>query len=120
MRLTKQKKLLQETILRSTSFFDTYELHKKVLQHDSRIGIATVYRFLKYLEDKGEIHSYLCNNHRIYSSTKDNHIHFTCEKCGVIKHLSAKNLDFLQEVVHDQVCHFQIDISGICNLCKRK
>ena len=119
MRITKQKRLLQETVSRLTSFFDAYNLHGKVFQSDKRIGIATVYRFLKDLESKGEIHSYLCNNHKIYSSTKDNHIHFTCEKCGTVKHITTKKVDFLQEVINDQICHFQIDVTGICKNCSK-
>ena len=117
MRLTNQKMILLERINTFNSFFSAEAIYQTV--KEKNVGLATVYRFLKSLEEKGEVHSYLCNNRKIYSRKKDNHIHFTCEKCNLIKHLTAKNVDFLQEITDGQVCHFQIDVAGICKNCSK-
>ncbi len=101
-----------------TTFFDAYEFHSRISGKDLHLGIATVYRFLNDIEKKGEIHSYLCENRKIYSLNKNNHIHFTCEECGGKKHLPLKNVHFLKEIVTGEICHFQIDIKGICRECK--
>ncbi len=120
MRTTKQKNILLQAIQSSKSFFDAAALHKQVLTIDHRIGIATTYRFLKQLEEKGEVHSYLCANRKIYSVSKQNHVHFTCESCGKMTHLTLKNVDFLKQEITDEICHFQIDLVGVCKECAKK
>lgn len=96
-------------------FFTAEDLFDKVKQHDKKIGIATIYRFLKDLRGKGGLHSYLCDRKTVYSRGKNNHCHFICQKCGKIKHLDVKSIDFLK--IKEQVCHFQIDVHGICKEC---
>lgn len=115
VRLTNQKRILQASIDSLSSIFSAEEIYLKV--EDKGIGQATVYRFLKNLEEKGKIHSYLCNNKKIYSTKTAMHIHFTCEKCNTVKHLTTKNVDFLREIVVDKICHFQINVTGICKNC---
>lgn len=119
-RLTKQKRLLQDTLTQFTSFFDAYELHNIVVKKNPNIGLATIYRFLNALEFAGELHSFLCDNKKIYSLSKTNHAHFKCEKCGIIKHIKIKNLDFLSEFKQEQICHFQIELHGVCEKCREK
>lgn len=116
-RMTRQKKLLFETAQTFSSFFDAYELHAKTMKLDKRIGLATIYRFLTTMENDGEIHSFMCGNKKIYSNNKKSHAHFRCEKCGKVKHIDIKNVDFLNES-RDEVCHFQIELSGLCAACK--
>ena len=115
-RNTKQRELLREEVKRFNSFFTAEELLSKV--KDSKLGIATVYRFLNDLENVKEIHSYVCNRKTIYSIDEKSHCHFVCEKCGKVSHIEIKNLDFIKNKINGSICHFQIDIGGICNKCK--
>lgn len=115
MRMTKQKRILHEAVQSFGSFFDAIELHRKVDQQG--IGIATVYRFLKEAEKKGELHEFLCESRKIYSKGKQNHVHFHCEECGSIKHISLPNADFIKKAP-GEVCHFQLDLHGVCKDCK--
>ena len=116
-RLTKQKKLLMEQINKADHFFTAEELYFEIKK---KVGIAAIYRFLNNLEKSKEIHSYSCNNKKIYSLDKLNHAHFICDNCGSIKHLNLNKADFLQELVKGKVCHFQLDITGICENCLKK
>lgn len=117
MRLTAQKRMLYTEVEKFSSFFDAYELHAKIDKRKN-IGLATVYRFLNTLEKHGEIHSFMCNNKKIYSHNKTNHVHFTCEKCKKIKHVTLKNVDFLKEISDHKICHFQIELVGFCDQCR--
>jgi Fe2+ or Zn2+ uptake regulation protein len=119
-RATQQKQVIMEEIAAFSSFFNAEELYHKVSKKNSKIGIATVYRFLNDLTNNGEVHSYLCNRRTIYSNSKKNHCHFTCEKCGEKKHINLQKLDFLHQQVEGELCHFQIDITGICKRCLHK
>lgn len=117
MRQTRQKQLIEQEIDSFGSFFNAKELYNRVSKKNSFIGIATIYRFLNNLVKKGEIHSFLCDRKTIYSNSKKNHCHFTCEKCGDVKHMDIKKLDFLKKQVDGDICHFQIDVSGKCEKC---
>lgn len=116
-RETKQKQLIMEEMTKFNSFFNAEELYHKASKNNSKVGIATVYRFLNDLTKNGEIHSFQCNRKTLYSNSKKNHCHFTCEKCGERKHIDIRKLDFLNQQVDGEVCHFQIDVTGICKKC---
>ena len=119
-RNTLQKNIIKEEIMKFNSFFDAEQLYQKVLSRRKNIGIASIYRFLKKLVDEGKIHSYLCNRKTVYSFNIKNHCHFICENCGYVKHISIKKLDFLKNEIKKDICHFQIDITGICEKCRNK
>src|SRR3989344_1927397 len=114
-RQTRQKKILEGEMGSFESFFDADELHATASRRDRGIGIATIYRFLKHKVEWGELHSYLCDKRKIYSTNKNNHSHFTCKSCGERQHIKAAKLDFLAEDWN--VCHVQIDVTGICKEC---
>src|SRR3989338_2060758 len=105
-RLTKQKKLIEQEIARYSSFFNAEDLYHKVSQKNSTIGIPTIYRFLQDLTKNRQIHSYSCNRKTLYSNSKKNHCHFTCEKCSEKKHITIQKLDFVKEQIEGELCHF--------------
>lgn len=119
-RVTTQKSLLELEVMELTSFFTAEELYQKVCKTFPQLGIATIYRYLKSAVEKGEVHSYQCERRTIYSTNSKNHCHFLCEKCGEKKHITLKNIGALQEGIKGKMCHFQIDVTGICEGCLRK
>tara|TARA_Y100000310_G_scaffold316125_1_gene367509 strand:+ start:345 stop:716 length:372 start_codon:yes stop_codon:yes gene_type:complete len=119
-RKTSQKKIIGEEVKRMHSFFDAEKLYKKVVEKNKKIGIATVYRFLKNLIEEGKIHAYSCNRKTIYSFNIRSHCHFNCENCGNVEHINLKKVDFIQNVVKGDICHFQIDVTGVCFTCVQK
>ena len=116
MRKTKQKMILEKLVGEFKSFFTAEELALKVMDH--KIGIATVYRYLNSRANTGKLHSYLCDRKTIYSVDKNSHSHFNCIQCGVRKHMAIKKLDFLK--MKEKICHFQIDVTGICEKCLKE
>ena len=118
MRKTKQKQLIEDEIKKLDSFFTAEELFQNVKKQDYKMGIATIYRFLRDLKKKEKLHSYLCNRKTVYSKDENNHCHFICQKCGQIKHFDVKSLDFLK--IKENICHFQIDVHGTCKKCLKK
>lgn len=119
-RQTKQKHMLQIEIDKRKSFFTAEDLYEKAKKKDNEIGIATVYRFLRELRKDSQIHSYLCSRKTIYSINEKNHCHFLCQQCGNIAHISMQSLDFLKKNFKGEICHFQVNIEGICESCKSK
>lgn len=118
-RKTSQKEILKKEIVRLGNFFHAEQLFEKARIQDKNIGIATVYRFLKKLVEEGNIHSYSCNRKTIYSTNKKSHSHFTCEQCKKVEHIDVKKIDFLQKEIKGKICHFQINVTGLCEKCNR-
>lgn len=118
-RLTKQKKILETKLNEMNKIFTADDLLFESKKEDSKIGIATVYRFLKDTVKNKHLHSYVCDRKKVYSSKTDNHCHFECEKCGKIEHFSINDLDSFKDKINGDICHFQINVSGVCNKCKK-
>lgn len=116
--MTGQKKIIADEMDKVKFFFTAYILHERVKRKNKRVGLATIYRFLKHAEKNGELHSFFCDGKKVYSTNQKSHAHFTCEKCGFVQHILIDTVDFIKKIVQDEVCHFQIELSGICSKCK--
>lgn len=118
-RKTKQKRLLEKNLANINVLFTGEDLFKKVRENDPRLGIATVYRFLKENREKGDLHAYMCKRKIVYSKKKTSHCHFFCEKCGKLEHITIEKIDFIKERVKGKICHFQLDVTGLCEKCAK-
>jgi Fur family ferric uptake transcriptional regulator len=116
-RETRQKEIINSQLNKINHFFTAEELHEKVTKIEPKIGIATIYRFIKELKKKNEIYSYLCNRRNIFSKNKESHCHFICEKTGKTIHFEINNLDFLKNKIPGSIKSFQIEIRGVCHEC---
>jgi len=119
-RNTKQKDLLQNELQKMTGFFSAEDFYHIILKKMSGIGIATVYRFLNESVKNSLLHSYSCGNRTVYSNSKNNHCHYICQKCGKKQHVDIKNIDSLKKSIKGSICHFQIDVYGMCEDCSKK
>ena len=111
VRNTKQKNLLDSVIKTQKGFFSTEELHAQV----PSVGIATVYRRLNTLVQKGKLHAYMCGSSRVFSVEQTTHAHFTCENCERTTHFVPK---LHVEDLPGKVCHVQLDVTGVCLSCQ--
>src|SRR3989338_6501203 len=98
-RNTKQKETIVKEINNTHIFFTAQELFLKAKKIDKKIGIATIYRILKNLSNKGILHSYVCQRRSIYSREKHSHCHFECEQCGKLTHIEVRDLNFLKNTI---------------------
>lgn len=117
-RETKQKKEIENIISKTNKLFTSEEIYSRI--KNKGIGIATVYRFLKEMEKNREIHSFICNRKKLYSKKGISHSHFICEVCGVKRHIEIDKVDFLKKFLQEDLCHVQIELSGICSNCKKQ
>ena len=117
-RNTKQKKIIEEYVRRTKTFFSAEELYERIKSKHPEIGIATVYRYLKEKEKTKEIFSYICDRRKIYSIQEKSHCHFICEETGKTIHFELDNIDFIKNKVPGKISSIQIEIKGICDKCK--
>ncbi len=119
-RETRQKKAIELLIAKINTFFTAEDIYKKLKKDNLKIGIATVYRFLNELRKERIIHAFTCYRKKLYSKKGMSHSHFVCEICGEIKHIELDRIDFLKKFINEDLCHVQIELSGICSNCKNK
>ncbi|MFA5797119.1 MAG: transcriptional repressor [Candidatus Woesearchaeota archaeon] len=119
-RITRQKEHLIKRLAEIKGLFTAEEFFEECSAETFRIGIATIYRFLNEQEKINSIHSYRCDRKKVYSKTSTNHCHFICEHCGKREHISIKNIEAIRASTTGTICHFQIDVYGICKRCTLK
>jgi len=118
--MTKQKRLISEELTKFESFFSADDLYEKVIARRPGVGKATIYRYLAELREEHHLHSYLCDRRLVYSKNLNSHGHFTCQRCGRIIHFEVDSIDFLVNKFRGTLCHFLIDVSGVCDECSEK
>jgi Fur family ferric uptake transcriptional regulator len=119
-RKTKQKQILLEQICKMDGFFEPIQLLQKVKKIYPKMGIATVYRFLKECEKNEAVQKYRHSRKKIYSAQEKSDAHFTCTICGKMRHIDASSIDFgsvLCDKKNIKISHFQLDVYGTCEKC---
>jgi Fe2+ or Zn2+ uptake regulation protein len=111
-RVTRQKRILDDSIKQLTKNFNAEELLLLVQKDDKKIGIATIYRYLKDLRKTNSIYSYTCEGKTIYSNSKKTHCHFIDEISGEVIHFDIDNLDFLNGKVKGDINSISIEVKG--------
>lgn len=117
-RNTRQKELLEKEINKIKGFFTAEELYSRI--ENSGIGIATIYRFLKEKTKNRQLHSYVCDGRNIYSNSSSSHSHYTCQICGKRSHIEIKDIGKIRKSIKGSICHFQIDVTGVCENCMKR
>lgn len=117
-RNTRQKEMLEKKTSSIKGFFTAEELYSRM--KDEGIGIATIYRFLKEKAKNRQLHSYICDGRNIYSNSSSSHSHYTCQMCGERTHAEIKDMGSIKKNIKGSICHFQIDVTGICEGCMNR
>lgn len=114
-----------EVINRSDKHWDADEVAFALKEKGIPVGIATVYRGLAALADKGLIQSVqLADKKRYERANKAHHDHLVCTECGEIEEFCKPEIEKLQNLVATEhqfdIQGHQLLIFGVCLLCKGK
>lgn len=94
-----------------------------------KVGKATLYRFLKLMEESGEIKKYrfseksaACYQYLGKNAVCNTHYHLMCENCSKVIHIESRQLDNFIDGIEKNV-RFRIDIKktvfyGLCAQCR--
>jgi Fur family ferric uptake transcriptional regulator len=98
MRLTGQRKLIAQILSEAHDHPDVAELHRRVLEHDSRVSLATVYRTVKRLELAGilERHAFRDGRARYEKASKKHHDHLIDLNSGQVVEFRSPEIERLQ------------------------
>ena len=124
LRWTSQRKLVLDVFLQQSGHVHIGEIYDRVREKDTTIGIATVYRTMKLLEESGlaEVHSF--NNKTTYERLFKvrHHDHLICKTCN-------KTVEFEHPLIEKyqlEICQqhnftlksHRMDLYGICKDCR--
>src|SRR3970040_179394 len=127
-RITPQRQIVLEVVETSAEHLDAEAIYQRAREKDPNISLATVYRTLTVLKDRGLIEQrYLARNHarEHYEPVgAPEHYHFTCLGCRkVIEFQSPRVPQMTTELHRDlgvEVAHACICLEGYCQTCAAK
>ncbi|MBB3611817.1 Fur family transcriptional regulator [Rhizobium sp. BK602] len=101
LRLTKPRKIIMEVLLNSSDHPDAVELHRRVSRIDPGIAIATVYRTLSMLQEKGalERHTFSDGRARYETAAHEHHDHLINVDTGEVIEFRSDEIERLQEEI---------------------
>ena len=92
------------------------ELIKYINSNYVNISLATIYRNLTILLEDGLVKKVNLDNALVYETTKENHYHFVCTKCKMIKDVFIDDFSYTLNT-NDKVENINIELYGICENC---
>ena len=101
LRLTGPRKVIMQVLLRSNDHPDAVELHRRVGKIDPGIAIATVYRTLNMLQEKGvlERHTFADGRARYETTDHEHHDHLIDVDTGDVIEFRSDAIEQLQEEI---------------------
>lgn len=97
-------------------------LYSHLKPSNPNLSLATVYRNLNNLAQKGEIKKIEGLSGQVhYDHNTSEHYHMICDKCGKVEDLFFEP-ERLKEVLNQQnnfeILSYDIIVKGLCNICK--
>lgn len=128
LRMTPQRRLIFDQFLALDRHVTAEELFHLVRRSDPSIGLATVFRVMKILEDSGAAQSSgLGGRQQTYeplkSSGRGHHAHLVCMSCGKIIEFSNRLIFREQDRVARRagfhVHQRRLEMHGLCRGCRK-
>jgi Fur family ferric uptake transcriptional regulator len=104
LRLTGPRKVIMQVLAESTDHPDAVELHRRVSEISPGVAIATVYRTLSLLEEKGvlEKHTFGDGRARFETADQDHHDHLINVETGDVIEFRSDEIERLQDEIARQ------------------
>lgn len=126
-RNTWQRDAVRSALNDTHGFVSAQQLHETLQESGSPVGLATVYRTLKRLEEAGEADALQSpDGENLFRScvTTGHHHHLICRVCGTTRELSATVVEeWTQRVAKEHgfrdIEHI-VDLFGVCEDCQSR
>ena len=101
------------------------QIHRSLIESSSNMGLTTVYRHLRALQQKGLVR---CRNlptgEALYSPVNRDHHHLTCVDCGqtlVLKSCPIKNIELPKKQTKNfELLFHTLEFFGLCKSCHQR
>jgi Fur family ferric uptake transcriptional regulator len=101
LRLTGPRRIIMQVLSKTTDHPDVVELHRRVTAIDPTIAIATVYRTVNLLKEKGilERHTFAGGRSRYETAGGEHHDHLIDIETGDVIEFTSPEIERLQEQI---------------------
>jgi Fur family ferric uptake transcriptional regulator len=126
LKVTDQRLSILEALHEGRAHVTAQEVFESVSEKFPEIGFATVYRFLRTLNENGFVTEVRMGGlpARYELTPKSHHDHLTCVTCGKICEFENSHIEELQEKVAKQfgfrLTSHVLELYGICSDCQKR
>jgi Fur family ferric uptake transcriptional regulator len=126
LKVTTQRLAILKALSRGRAHVTAQEVFETVHKAHPEIGFATVYRFLRNLNEKGYVTEVRMGGMpaRYELTPQSHHDHLTCVNCGKIVEFERKEIEDLQLLVARDngflLTGHVLELYGICPTCQDK
>lgn len=101
LRVTRQRAAILLVLAEAADHPDATEVHRRAQDHDPTVSLATVYRTLAALEEKGVIHRHVFDNatSRFETSDAPHHDHIIDVETGDVVEFTSPEIERLQREI---------------------
>ena len=123
--LTTRQQNILEQLNNCADEISGQQLHRSLIEASSNMGLTTVYRHLRRLQQKGLVR---CRNlptgEALYSPVNRDHHHLTCVDCGqtvVLKSCPIKNIELPKtQTKNFELLFHTLEFFGLCKSCHQR
>ena len=124
LRNTRQRSAILDYLRHTTSHPTAEQVHRAVRRRIPSLGLATVYRNLEKLVERGlAIRFEGPDGRRRYDADTRPHYHIVCTRCGRVGDVHTQKLEIdiqrLEKATDYQITGFELELRGLCPKCRR-
>lgn len=105
LRMTGQRRVIAEVLSAADDHPDVEELHRRAMDIDPKVSIATVYRTVRLFEEAGilERHDFGDGRARYEQVSEDHHDHLIDARSGRVIEFQSPEIEALQERIAEDL-----------------
>lgn len=118
VRITRQRQVILKVLSEANDHPDAMELFQRAVALDASVSLTTVYRTLKLLEEKGEIHRHAFEGgpSRFEPADSAHHDHLIDLDTGKVIEFHSEKIEALQREIADElgyeIEHHRLELYG--------
>ena len=118
VRITRQRRVILQVLSEATDHPDAMEVYARASRQDASVSLTTVYRTLKLLEEKGEIHRHAFEGGpaRFEPADADHHDHLIDLDTGQVIEFHSERIEALQDAIAEElgydIVHHRLELYG--------
>lgn len=118
VRITRQRRVVLRLLAAASDHPDAMELHRRAAAEDASVSLTTVYRTLKVLEEKGEIHRHAFQGgpSRFEPADTMHHDHLIDVDSGEVIEFRSDKIEALQRDIARElgyeIVHHRLELYG--------
>ena len=118
VRITRQRKAILQVLSEAKDHPDAMELYQRASKLDASVSLTTVYRTLKLLQEKGEIHRHAFEGGpgRFEHADSEHHDHLIDLDTGQVIEFHSERIEALQQEIAERlgydIVHHRLELYG--------